>query len=225
MVEPQLGIDGAILMERLPGSRLEFSKFNESFAYELGSLLAQIHNNRTLGYGDPLHPESLNSDPRIYFTMKFEEGLAECNEHLPATLLEQCRVYYAANLYLLDSVDGPCIVHRDFRQTNVMISKNKVQGIIDWSSARASFAEEDFCVLKHAGWWPNSLSKKSFLMGYASIRPVPDFEKIMLLLRLSRAIATIGFTVRTGTWNGNDAYIYQYNRNFLGRLFSKKPKF
>ena len=156
--------------------------------------------------------------------MKFQEGIAECNNHLPKALIEKCLRYYEENLYLLNSVDGPCIVHRDFRQANVMIYDGKVQGIIDWSSARASFAEEDFCTLLHDGWEINPLNQESFLTGYATIRPVPDFNKIMPLLQLSKAIATIGFTVKQGTWNNDDADMYQFNRKYLEKFLSDNKK-
>ena len=209
-------------MECLQQEPLTELKFTDDLAYELGNLLARIHSYRMEGYGDPLSINALSSDPRTYFTMKFEEGIAECNNHLPQTLIEKCLMYYENNLYLLNSVDGPCIVHRDFRQANVMIYNSKVQGIVDWSSARASFAEEDFCTLIHDEWDFSPLSKESFLAGYAAIRKVPDFNKIMPLLQLSRSIAIVGFTVKQGTWDNDDADTYQFNRNFLENFFRVK---
>jgi hypothetical protein len=44
---------------------------------------------------------------------------------------------------------------------------------------------------------------------------------MMPLLRLSKAIATIGFTVKRGTWDGRDAHLYQFNRRFLAELFAQ----
>jgi len=59
------------------------------------------------------------------------------------------------------------------------------------------------------------LSKPAFLTGYAAIRSVPDFTTIMPLLQLSKAIATVGFTVKQNTWDNEDAQMYQYHRKFL----------
>jgi hypothetical protein len=59
------------------------------------------------------------------------------------------------------------------------------------------------------------MSKKYFLEGYGSIRPVPNCDKIMPLLSLSRAISIIGFTVKSGTWENKHAQLYQRNRKFL----------
>lgn len=218
IVQPEENIHGAILMECIPGSLLQSKEFTETLAYEIGRCLAHIHLNRLPGYGDPVQKD-LNSDPRIYYTLKFEEGLDECSNHLPSDLIEECRHYYKAHVDRLTSVDGPCIVHRDFRPGNLIVHNGKLQGIIDWAGARASFAEEDFCSLEHGEWPNHPRSKKFFLNGYSSIRPVPDYNCILPFLHLNKAIATIGFTVKRETWNSSSAQLYQYNRRYLEALF------
>ncbi|MFC2049162.1 phosphotransferase enzyme family protein [Chlamydiota bacterium] len=207
-VEPQEGAHGAILIEYLPGALLKIDQMTDSLAEELGAYLALIHMNRLTGYGDPIQ-ERLNDHPQAYFTLKFEEGLEECKPLLPEDLIDRCRRYYESNLTLLDSVDGPCIVHRDFRPGNLIVLNGKLQGIIDWAGARASFAEEDLCSLV-LGEWLNP-----FLAGYASIRPIPDYIRLTPFLGLNRAIATIGFTAKRGTWENRHSRIYQFNRQFL----------
>lgn len=216
-VEPAEGIHGAILMECLPGNLLKAEELTEALAYEIGRCLALIHLNRLPGYGDPIQ-NNLTSDPCSYFTLKFEEGLEECRPHLPISLIKQCLDYYKENLNLLTAVDGPCVVHRDFRPGNIIVHEGSLKGIIDWAGARASFAEEDLYALEH-GEWSNNFHSKLFLAGYASIRPVPDYIRLALFLRLNKAIATIGFTVKRKTWNNRDSRIYQYNRQFLENLF------
>jgi Ser/Thr protein kinase RdoA (MazF antagonist) len=218
-VPPETGIHGAILMECLPGTLLKITDLTDALAYEIGSLLAHIHHNRVTGYGDLTQPQDLSTDPRVHFTHKFEEGFAECSNHLPKLLLDQCRRYYDSHINLLASVDGPCIIHRDFRPGNVIIYDGKLQGIIDWASGRTSFAEEDFCPIEHGEWPMHGTCKKSFLTGYASIRPVPDYQAIMPLLRLSRAFATIGFMVKHGTWESSNTRLYHSNRCFLETFF------
>ncbi len=219
IIPPEEGIDGAILMECFPGEPLKKIDFTDQLAYQIGSLLARIHLNRVISYGDLTDPHSLNSDPRVNFTLKFEEGLAECSNHLPQELIEKCRIYFYDHVNLLASVDGPCIIHRDFRPGNIIVHDGKIQGIIDWSSGRASFAQEDFCTLEHGNWPTSSSSKNSFLAGYASVRQVPDYSEMMPLLRLSRAIAAIGFTVKRETWETSNARVYRFNRQFLETFF------
>lgn len=207
----------AILMECLPGSLLKTAELTEALAYEIGNCLAKIHLNRLQGYGDPVQG-NLSMDPKAYFSLKFEEGLQECKSHLPKELIEKCQQYYAAHIDLLNSVDGPCIVHRDFRPGNLIVYQGKLRGVIDWAGARASFAEEDLFSLEHGEWPINSDCKKAFLAGYSNVRKIPDYTRVIPLLRLNKAIATIGFTVKRETWDGRDSSIYRYNRQFLDSL-------
>jgi Ser/Thr protein kinase RdoA (MazF antagonist) len=218
-VPPSAGICGAILMECLPGELLKTRTMTDALAFEIGSLLAKIHLNPAVGYGDLTQPENLCLDPRMYFTLKFEEGIEECINHLPNELIEQCRRYYDTHIHLLASVDGPCMIHKDFRPGNVIVHEGNLQGIIDWAGGRGSFAEEDFCPMEHWEWPMHPCSKKSFLDGYASIRPVPNYSAIMPLLRLSRALNVVGFTVKRGIWKTNYARVYEFNRRFLETFF------
>jgi aminoglycoside phosphotransferase (APT) family kinase protein len=215
LIEPEKEMDGAVLMECVYGNLLKAEAVTSALALEVGSLLARIHLEQTEGYGDLTDPVHLSLDPRISFAMKFEEGLEECKGHLPDSLLKICRSHFDKDIDLLLSTDGPCIIHRDFRPGNVIIDQGKIQGIIDWSSARGGFAEEDFCPLKFGEWSDHSSCKDAFLDGYAKIRKVPDYDNILPLLRLSRAIGAIGFTVKRGTWQGKGSKIYQFNRQYL----------
>ncbi len=215
LVEPEKGIHGAILMECLPGGLLTPANLDHSLAYEIGAQLAWLHCNTANGYGDLIQSEGLNSDPRIPFTLKFEEGFSECNRHLPKTLLQQCHAYFEAHIKLLQSVDGPCLIHRDFRPGNLLVHKGKLQGIIDWASGRGGFAEEDFCPIEHGEWQLPTETKKSLLIGYTSIRPIPNYTAIMPLLRMNRAFATMGFMIKNHTWESTHARVYQFNLRFL----------
>lgn len=203
-------------MECVPGELLKSETITKTLASEIGALLACIHFENAKGYGDLTDSSHLNIDPRIPFTMKFEEGLEECRRHLPESLLETCRRHFDKDIDLLLSADGPCIIHRDFRPGNIIASEGKVQGIIDWSSGRGGFAEDDFCPLEF-GEWPAGC-KSSFLEGYASIRKIPDYKRMMPLLHLSRAVAAVGFTVKRGTWESRNSKLYQFNLHYLESL-------
>lgn len=216
LVSPENGVHGAILMECFCGELLSIAALNNKLTYEIGSLLARIHLDRVKGYGDLTQPDHLSSNPRTPFIMKFEEGLEECKDHLPKVLVEKCRQYLEEHLDLLTSVDGPCIIHRDFRPGNLFVNHGKLQGIIDWSSALGGFAEEDFCPLEFGEW--SDTYKSDFLAGYASVRQVPHYLPMLPLLRLNRAIGAIGFTVKRGTWKSKGARIYEFSRKFLETL-------
>lgn len=216
LIEPEEGLDGAVLMECIPGDLLKSETVAKALALEIGALLARIHLEHANGYGDLTDPTHLSTDPRVPFKMKFEEGLEECKGHLPESLLETCRRHFNKDIDLLLSADGPCIIHRDFRPGNLIATHGKVQGIIDWSSARGGFAEDDFCPLEF-GEWPEGC-KDSFLKGYSSIRKVPNYKPMMPLLRLSRAVAAVGFTVKRGTWESRNSKLYKFSRHHLESL-------
>lgn len=220
LVEPEEGLDAAVLMECIQGDLLKPEAITKTLASEIGALLARIHLEYAEGYGDLTDTSHLSSDPRISFTMKFEEGLEECKGHLPESLLETCRRHFQRDIDLLLSADGPCVIHRDFRPGNIIAFDGKVRGIIDWSSGRGGFAEDDFCPLEF-GEWPEGC-KSSFLEGYASIRKVPNYNRMMPLLHLSRAVAAVGFTVKRGTWESRNSKLYQFNLRYLESLRKEK---
>lgn len=218
LVPPETGIGGAILMECLPGSLLTENDLTEKLASEIGQVLAHIHGERVGGFGDLTLPDLLSNDPLVPFKMKFEEGLEECSGHLPSSLIEKCRHYLQTHQQLLDVVDGPCIMHRDFRPGNLLVDEGKLTGVIDWSSARGGFAEVDFCTLNGSILFAKPAIKAAFLEGYAQIRPVPHYEPFLELSRLFRAVASVGFTIKRGTWKSKNAAFYQANRKILEEI-------
>lgn len=218
VVEPSNTVHGAILMECMAGNILQAQNLTTALSFEIGSLLAKIHINKTESFGDLTVLNSMVQDPHIYFASKFEESFAECVDHLPADLLQKCREYYDQNIDRLLTVDGPCIIHRDFRPGNIMVHNGKVSGIIDWASGRAGFAEDDLCPLEMGEWGNDPDIKHAFLNGYSSIRKLPDYSAVMPLLLLNRAIATIGFTVKIGTYNNRDIELYNRNLHIMTEL-------
>ncbi len=214
-VEPSSNHCGAILMEYVKGELLKKEDWSTELAFEIGLTLACLHNKRTDGFGDLTKPNTLHREAHLYFNKKFQEELDECREHLPENLLEKCSAYLDSCQSLLAHVDGPCIVHRDFRPGNILIWDGKLQAIIDWASARSGFSEQDFCSIEHFPWAPHAKYKKSFLEGYSSIRPVPNYQQILPLLQVGRALAVLGYTFKSKTWNSSNFALYTYNRQFL----------
>lgn len=213
VVEPTATMPGAILMECLPGRVMEKVELNQELAFELGTILARLHCIKAKGYGDPIEQDALNFDPEVYFSSKFQEGYQECAHHFSEDLKQNIRAYFEEHRKLIQMVDGPCHTHRDFRPGNVIVHDGKLQGIIDWSSGRLGFAEEDFYPLDE------SHEKTSFLSGYKAIRPAPHYKAIMPLLRLNRALNSIGFTLKFATWESTHKHFYNTNRQFIESLF------
>ena len=217
-VEPSPDHFGALLLENLKGNSASFSFLSPSLLLSLGKTLAKIHSCSQKSYGDLTEPEKLVSDPKIPFANKFKEGLKECTNHLPHKMLDFLEIYLNKNLAKLNDSDGPCIIHRDFRPSNVIINGNEVKGIIDWSSARSSFAEDDFCPFEIGEWPLDKNQKQSFLDGYKSIRPLANYKEIMPLLCVHRALAVVGFTVKKETFKTVHSKPYTRNRKILEDL-------
>jgi Ser/Thr protein kinase RdoA (MazF antagonist) len=215
MVQACKEMRSAVLMEYVPGNVLTRSGITKEIAFLIGTSLAKIHAHKTSGFGYLNRAQGLNSNPMVHFKEKFEEGIAECTGHLPESTIIKSMDYFNKALHLLEKVDGPCIIHRDFRPGNMIIDQNTLSGIIDWSSARASFAEDDFCAIEHNEWGDFKGYKRVFLDGYSRIRPIPNYHAIMPLLRLNRAIAVIGFTVKKRTWDNIHERIYTVNRQYI----------
>lgn len=215
---------GAVFMEYLSGDLLKPGTITKEVSFEIGKSLAMIHENKTNGFGYLNRNQELNSNPILHFKAKFEEGIEECRGHLPEQIISQSLDYFNQSLHLLEKVDGPCIIHRDFRPGNIITQQNKLSGIIDWSSARSGFAEDDFCSIEHGEWGDFNGHKSIFLAGYQSIRAIPNYSAIMPLLRLNRSLAVIGFTVQKNTWNNIHAKPYKFNRQYVDMFdFANSP--
>lgn len=214
-VEPSLDQSGAILMECIPGHLLRPEDWNPSLAFRVGVVMAKLHLNGTEAYGDLTKPESLTPSAFAYFESKFNEELQECVPHLPEAIIKESQAFLYRHRHLLDLPDGPCLVHRDFRPGNLMVQEGRLTGVIDWAGARSGFAAQDFCSMELHGWPIKPQDKESLLAGYASVRPVPDYHPLMPLLRLGRALAVIGFTVKSGTWRGTNSRLYEFHRRAL----------
>lgn len=120
-----------------------------------------------------------------------------------------------SHLDLLDTVDGPCIIHHDFRPGNMIVHEGMLQGIIFWTRAHSGFAEQDFCSMEHGEWPIQPPHKEAFLDGYVSVRPVPNYRQIMPLLRLERALSAVAFCIKSNPWEEKNSKTYQQNRGFL----------
>lgn len=217
-VPPTKEYDGAVLMECLPGAPLAVEQVTPNLSYQMGVVLGCIHQHTAPGYGDMINVKDYSTDPTAYFALKFEQDFFELSPYISKSFAERCWSYYKEHLELLHEVDGPCITHYDFRPGNSMVYDGKLQGIIDWSAARASFAQADFCSMEHGQWSEGVCYKEDFLSGYSTVRPVPDLHATMPLLRLARSLAVVHYFV-TNRKDGSNNQWYSFNRRFLEDFF------
>ncbi|WP_430103640.1 phosphotransferase [Peribacillus simplex] len=72
-------------------------------------------------------------------------------------------------------MDGPCVVHMDFRPGNILVlNESKISGLIDFESAHGGPSEIDFTKIKQYVWDVYPETKEEFILGYKSIRTLPN---------------------------------------------------
>jgi aminoglycoside phosphotransferase (APT) family kinase protein len=174
-------ITGALLLSEINGVSCPAS-ISEQLSFQIGVNHAKIHEVSTSGYGVEYadgfrHLEQDNW--RLYIKQNFEKLKGDCFEILNAKLFEKCVVYFDEAYSALPETDGPCLVHMDFRPGNILVDNDKVSGIIDFESARGGSSEIDFTKLNRYFWQTNPLSKRGYIKGYSSIRPLIDLDRVL----------------------------------------------
>lgn len=220
IMPPSTLMPGAVLMTFIPGEILKTSEVTPTIAFSAGICLAKVHTYRTTGFCDSIESNQIEPSATLYFKEKFLKSLDECHEILSKSLYSQLKRYLRDQHKVLSQVDGPCIIHRDYRPGNILIQDGQLKAVIDWAASRSSFAEEDFCPLEFNEWPDNPIIKTSFLDGYKTIRNVPDYGKIMPLLKLHRSLATIGFLIRKNTWTETTKQLFDAKFNHIKQFFS-----
>lgn len=218
-IEPTEEKNGAILMEFLNGHILPPQNLSDKQSFEMGKLLAQIHNHRGQHYGD-IANNKIYKDPLKELFDNFDESLTECKDVINPLLLKKSEEYFKSKMLKIKIFDGPCIIHRDFKPGNIIFDKdNEILGLIDWENSKYGFASEDFIRMDQLIWQNKPKTKKYFLDGYSKIRKLPSLKELLPLLRVCGAFGAIGFTVARNKWETEYKYIFDANLNFIINFF------
>lgn len=212
---------GVILMEELKGEVLKASKLTDDFAFTMGEILAKLHSVNVDFYGD-LSKRDLSKRERTYkgpiqaMQEYFERSFHESSHIVDKDLLMKCEKFVLYNLSKLSDVDGPHIIHRDYRPGNVVANEDQIVGIIDFENTLSSFAEEDFAQMDVLVWKKYPTTKAAFLEGYSTIRALPQLlDEVLPLMRVLKALGAIGFTHERKSWQSKHNYIFTENVEFL----------
>jgi Ser/Thr protein kinase RdoA (MazF antagonist) len=212
----------AVLMEFLEGEVIFLENLDSEISFKLGELLAVLHNFPAKKYEDIAKKTKNPINGKKLFEKSFQEHFLECKNHLSKDLLKKIEDFYTLNIEKLENVDGPCVVHRDFRPGNVLVKESSIVGLIDFENSLFNFAEEDFSQMEHLVWEKYPKTKEFFLKGYKNIRKLPDFERILPLLRINRALGSIGFTIERNTLKTSHKFVFEENLKFLNNFFYNK---
>jgi Ser/Thr protein kinase RdoA (MazF antagonist) len=190
------GTPGALLLSWLPGKVIT-GQVTPELAFGMGLLLGNLHTHQLEGYGEVF--ELLNKSSSGWWTMLdkyFQAWQTLCVDTIPPALFEKALERYAQLYATLPEPDGPNWVHFDYRPGNVLVQGEVITGLIDFESARAGSGDLDFVKIKEQVWdlWPDT--KKPFLNGYASIRPLPQIESTLPFYELTNAFGGIAWCVK-----------------------------
>lgn len=190
------GAPGALLLSWLPGKVIT-GQVTPELAFGMGLLLGFLHAHQLEDYGEVF--EDLNESPSGWWAMldqHFQVWQTLCVDIIPPDLFQKALEGYARLYAALPDPDGPSWVHFDYRPGNVLVQGEVITGLIDFESARAGSGDLDFVKIKEQVWdlWPDT--KKPFLRGYASIRPLPDIESTLPFYELRNAFGGIAWCVK-----------------------------
>lgn len=172
---------GALLLSAIQGVPCT-ENMDEKLYFQMGVYHAMLHEVKTPGYG--YHStERFNildqNDWRLHIKNNFEKWKEPCKELLEPALYEQCILHFDGVFSALPDPDGPCFVHMDFRPGNILVSGNKVTGIIDFESARGGSSEIDFTKINRYIWEVNPRTKSPYFEGYQTIRTMLNLEIVL----------------------------------------------
>ncbi|NGX28234.1 MAG: hypothetical protein K940chlam1_00409 [Candidatus Anoxychlamydiales bacterium] len=223
-VESKEDASGAILMEYIPGKLIVAQSLTNDLSFQMGSLLASLHQIDVKFYGDFSQDQILPPSIESGFSLLkeyFEKSFKECENHLQKELLDIIKKYFYESLKEIKNLDGPHIIHRDFKPGNIIVKNNKIKALIDWEIAKNSFAEEDFSQMEYLVWDKYPKTKDAFLEGYKAVRSLPDLEQVMPIIRISKALGAIGFTIERNTYRGRHKFVFDQCYRYLQNIFLK----
>jgi Ser/Thr protein kinase RdoA (MazF antagonist) len=191
-----------MLLSFCPGQPVELP-VSPRLVYEMGALLARLHEHPAQRFGDASEPGESNEEPGYWWTLlsdRFGAWEPQCRNVLPAELCEAAVARYAALAHELPSPDGPRWVHFDYRLGNILAEgadgEGQITALIDFESSRGGSADLDFVKISHRLWDVAPATRAPFLDGYAQIRPLPPIERTLRLYRLHNAFGGIAWCVR-----------------------------
>ncbi len=189
---------GALLLSYIEGKTMT-KKINGKLSYQLGMLLGKFHSIEVLR--DELEQiESLMFKPNDewWSTIKkwFDNCIGECMDSIDRDLLERSIDLFNTYYKDLPQPDHPTFVHMDFRPGNILVHKNKINGILDFESCRVGSADIDFAKVKIYIWDKYKGTKDQFIKGYEEIRPLPNLSKTLPLYLLFDALAGVSWCIK-----------------------------
>jgi aminoglycoside phosphotransferase (APT) family kinase protein len=153
------------LMSRVPGK--ELSTCNPKLVLKAGEYLAKIHSIKFSQFGwiigREIRPRFREWRDFIKYDIKSKFGKIPGKYRGLRVKIERI---LKENQELLDIHSRPCLLHKDYHASHIIVDKGKIRGIIDLEWAMSGHNEFDIvksCLWMFAG---NSKGERAFLDGY-----------------------------------------------------------
>jgi len=190
-------IPSAMLLSYIDGKSMA-GVVSADLAFQMGELLARLHSNTLKKYGS-IETEGVTDEDRVYInniSKVVNDNAFYCEKVMEAKKFDKCMEifnYYFSNF---PALDGPCLVHTDFRMGNILVNDSKIVGLIDFEVAHGGSADSDFTLISNEVWNCYDGTKESFLEGYKTIRKPPDIEKALPFYEFYTAFTRIGWCIK-----------------------------
>jgi Ser/Thr protein kinase RdoA (MazF antagonist) len=178
---PKSGMNGAILMEKIPGKAISAKDFTKGLAEGCGEILGQLHSMPVSGLGSFEKDGFKAYAFSRWWDYRKDLVLGAWTEIIEPTvdpeILKKSKAVLNSYYEKFHSEEN-CLIHCDFRPGNIL-AHTSVTGIIDFESARTGDAAYDFIKFHEAlfknenGFW------QSFLNGYSKFKSLPDLENLI----------------------------------------------
>src|SRR3989344_1851437 len=183
------------LLSKIPGSELGHSASKP--IKEAGAILAKIHSIKFPKFGwiigSTIKP-SFGSwlEFSIY---DFNHKIRNLRMKVSKKLLQEAQMYFKEHQSLLDIRTKPCLIHKDFHNSHILVDHGRVSCVIDVEWAMSGHNELD---LAKSLWWMfsgNSRMEAIFMSGYLQHgRVSADFQERRKLYELMIALSSCLFS-------------------------------
>lgn len=209
-------IPGALLISYMDGKPLT-GDITEELAYQMGKMLAKIHNIQLKKYGK-IETKGERDNPSIYLNnlkKMYTENQVFCEKIMNSRRLSICDEIFNYYFSKLPIPVEPCLIHSDYRMGNILIRGSEVVGVIDFEVANGGAAEADFSILESEVFNVYEGTKESLIEGYKSIRKLPDLDNTLPFYKFLTAFTRIGWCVKRS--KTNESFYFEFN-NQLDRI-------
>ena len=196
--------DSFTLLSKIPGKEL---KKTSALIEKAGEYLAHIHKIKFPKFGwivgRSIQPAFTKWIDFCDYDLNHKLVNARKYHQIGKRLIKDVMSYYSQHRHLLNIDVKPCLLHKDYHFSHILVDKNKISGVIDVEWAISGHNELD--LTKSLDWMFDSNKKLAhkFIKGYSRINHISeDFEKRKKLYELMISVSSVVFSceMRNNKW-------------------------